>query len=66
MKFATQISPLLNYLFFTDDVFEICPDDEVTFESLLTSEELLVEKAKQSASKFQLLDPISPTVSLHL
>ncbi len=43
--------------------FEICPDDEVTFQSLLSPEELKMEVEKQSQSRFQPLDQTSPTVS---
>lgn len=43
--------------------FEICPDDEVTFQSLLSPEELQMEEEKQSQSRFQPLDQTSPTVS---
>ena len=50
------------HIFTTDGTFEICPDDEVTFQSLLSPEEILEEKAKQAQTKYQPLDSKSPTV----
>jgi hypothetical protein len=61
MKLCSKLKMLKN----CSDVggFEICPDDEVTFQSLLSPEELKKEVEKQSHSRFQLLDQTSPTVS---
>jgi hypothetical protein len=61
-SFAVRKSKMFKYC---SDVgsFEICPDDEVTFQSLLSPEELQMEEEKQSQSRFQPLDQTSPTVS---
>ena len=43
--------------------FDIGPEDEVTFESLMSEEEIMAELAKQKDSKYQPLDLNGPTVS---
>ena len=48
---------------FVGGVFDIGPEDEVTFESLMSEEAIMAELAKQKDSKYQPLDLNSPTVS---